>query len=226
MMRMTIAANLAALRQTIATTAAQNGRDPSSVGLVAVSKTQPVAVIQQAIDAGQRYFGENRVQEAQRKFPALRTAYPDLQLHLIGPLQTNKVEGAVSLFDVIETLDRPKLAAALALAIHKLQRSPRMLIEVNIGAEPQKAGILPDVLPDFLTQCRDEYGLTIHGLMCIPPQELDPVPFFTALRRLADQHHLVQCSMGMSRDYQAAIQCGSTEVRVGTAIFGERLTAH
>jgi pyridoxal phosphate enzyme (YggS family) len=222
---MTIADTILALRQSLATTATQSGRYPADIDLIAVSKTQPPAAIMAAIAAGQRVFGENRVQEAWRKFMPLRPLYPDLRLHLIGPLQTNKAEDAVSLFDVIETLDRPKLAAALAQAIAKLQRTPKLLIEVNIGAEPQKAGVLPDTLPDFLQHCQDNHGLTIDGLMCIPPHGQDPTPYFTQLRQLADRHHLPQRSMGMSADYQTAIRCGATAIRVGTAIFGARQPA-
>lgn len=214
--------NLSQLRDTIQKAAIACGRAPEGIDLIAVSKTQPLSLIMDALAAGQRHFGENRVQEAQQKFPALRQDFPDICLHLIGALQTNKAEAAVELFDVIETLDRPKLAAAIAAAMRKTGRQPRLYVEVNIGEEPQKAGILPDALPEFLMECRDRHGLPISGLMCIPPQNLDPTPYFTHLVRLADQHALPHRSMGMSNDYKTAITCGATAVRVGTAIFGVR----
>lgn len=214
--------NLIAIRGQIEATARQAQRDPASIQLVAISKTHPVEKIQEAIAAGQRCFGENRVQEAQQKFSGLRAQNPDLALHLIGALQTNKAEAAVQLFDVIETLDRPKLAKTLADAMRKTGRRPRLYVEVNIGEEPQKAGILPQLLPEFLATCRDEHGLAICGLMCLPPAGRDPVPFFEQLRRLADRHALPHRSMGMSSDFSQAIQCGATAVRIGTAIFGSR----
>ena len=170
--------------------------------------------------AGQYCFGENRVQEAAEKFAALRT--PELELHLIGPLQTNKAEAAVRLFDVIQTLDRAKLAAALAKAIQKTGCHPRLYVEINSGREAQKAGIAPEALDDFLHLCRDVYALTVTGLMCIPPQTDDPVPHFRLLKGLADRHALPHISMGMSADFSQAIACGATEVRIGTAIFGAR----
>ena len=190
--------------------------------LIAVSKTQDAMAITAALDAGQRMFGENRVQEAEAKFPALRIAYPDIQLHLIGALQTNKAQDAVELFDVIQTLDRPQLADALAKAIRKTGRTPRIYIEVNIGKEPQKAGIAPDRVSDFLIYCRNVYGLNIGGLMCIPPLGLEARPFFRQMRTLADRLSLPHLSMGMSGDFETAVECGATEVRVGTAIFGTR----
>jgi len=193
-----------------------------SATLVAVSKTQGIDAIREALDAGQRLFGENRVQEAQRKFPALRAAYPDIELHLIGPLQTNKAQDAVELFDVIQTLDRPALADALAKAIDKSGRAPKLYIEINIGKEPQKSGVVPDRVDAFLAYCRDRCGLTISGLMCIPPQGLDPRPFFREMRQMADRLHLPHISIGMSGDFETAIDCGATEVRIGSAIFGER----
>ncbi len=214
--------NLSFIREKIATAAFKAGRDPGGVRLVAVSKFHPVEAITEALQAGQTRFGENRVQEAAAKFPALRRAHPGLELHLIGPLQTNKAEAAVELFDVIQTLDRPALAAALAKAIRKTGQSPRLYIEVNLGREPQKAGVMPEALDDFLRQCRDEHGLSPCGLMCIPPHGEDPAPHFRALKTLADRHTLAHVSMGMSADYEAAIACGATEVRIGTALFGER----
>jgi pyridoxal phosphate enzyme (YggS family) len=178
--------------------------------------------VQAALAAGQRLFGENRVQEAAGKFPALRDAYPELRLHIIGPLQTNKARDAVRLADVIETLDRPKLATALAEAMEKEGRRPELLIQVNTGHEPQKAGILPTEADAFIRTCREAYRLPIIGLMCIPPADQDPVPHFTLLAQLARAHGLPTLSMGMSGDFEAAIQNGATHVRVGSAIFGAR----
>lgn len=198
------------------------GRDPCEVELVAVSKTHGAAAVLSALAAGQRLFGENRVQEAKAKFAGLRESWPDLRLHLIGPLQTNKVEDAVALFDVIETVDRPKLAMALGKALVRLGRQPNLLVEVNIGREPQKAGVRPEDLADFLRLCREEAGLEIAGLMCIPPVAEDPVPHFQALAGLARAQGLTRLSMGMSQDFVAAIAAGATEIRVGSAIFGER----
>lgn len=207
-----IAANLAFIRSRA-----------KGAALIAVSKTRSLDEIREALNAGQRLFGENRVQEAQTKFPALRAAYPDLELHLIGPLQTNKAQAAVELFDVIQTLDRPSLAEALAKAIRKTKRTPRLYIEVNIGAEAQKSGILPDQLENFLAHCRDACGLSVSGLMCIPPHGEDPRPYFNAMRELAKKEKLPHLSMGMSEDFEMAVECGATEIRVGTAIFGKRL---
>jgi pyridoxal phosphate enzyme (YggS family) len=217
-----IAAQLAAVRQRIADAARAAGRDPRSVALVAVSKTHGAAAVRAAIAAGQRLFGENRVQEAQAKFPALKAEFPDLLLHLIGPLQTNKVKDAVALFDVIETLDRPKLAEKLAEEMNRSGRRPRCYIQVNIGREPQKAGIGAGDLGALLALCRDDYRLPVVGLMCIPPADKDPAPFFAAMCELARSHHLPILSMGMSGDFPAAIAAGASHVRVGTAIFGTR----
>lgn len=190
--------------------------------LIAVSKTQSAETIRAALNAEQRLFGENRVQEAQKKFPLLRQDFPDIELHLIGPLQTNKAADAIALFDVIQTLDRPSLAEVLAREIRKAGKPPRLYIEVNIGQEPQKAGIAPEDTEKFLSLCRNEYGLLISGLMCIPPEGKEPRPYFEALRKLANQLALPHLSMGMSADFEAAIACGATEVRIGTAIFGHR----
>ncbi|MDD3370329.1 MAG: YggS family pyridoxal phosphate-dependent enzyme [Alphaproteobacteria bacterium] len=190
--------------------------------LIAVSKTQSAEAVREALAAGQRIFGENRVQEAQAKFPPLRGDFPDLELHLIGALQTNKAADAVALFDVIQTLDRPKLADAVAKAIQKTGKRPRFYIEINIGREPQKAGIAPEDAEDFLAYCRTACQLDIAGLMCIPPEEQDPAPYFKELRALATRLGLPHISMGMSADYETAIACGATEVRVGTALFGKR----
>src|SRR6185437_13304049 len=182
-----IAANLVALRRKIAAAAAAAQRDPRAVELVAVSKTQPAAAVEAALAAGQRLFGENRVQEAQAKYPPLKARYPDLRLHLIGPLQTNKVKEAVALFDVIETVDRPRLAEALAKEMARQNRSLDCFIEVNIGAEAQKAGIAPDEAADFIAECRSRWKLRVQGLMCIPPEGQDPVSFFMKLHEIARQ---------------------------------------
>jgi len=217
-----IAARLKTVQDRIEAAARAAGRDPRSVALVAVSKTHGIRAVRQALAAGQRIFGENRVQEAASKFPQLRAEYPDLQLHLIGPLQTNKVKDAVALFDVIETVDRPKLAAELAKEMQKAGRRPRCYIQVNIGNEPQKAGVAPHDISALLALSRDEYRLPIVGLMCIPPADEDPTPYFTQMAALAKAHHLPILSQGMSGDFPAAIAAGATHVRVGTAIFGTR----
>lgn len=217
-----IAARLNTVRTAIAGAAAAAGRDPKSVTLVAVGKNHGAGAIAEAIAAGQRVFGENRVQEAASKFPALKTRYPDLSLHLIGPLQTNKVRDAVALFDVIETVDRPKLAEKLAEEVRRTGRRPAFYIQVNIGAEPQKAGIGVAELDGLLALCRDSFHLPITGLMCIPPAGRDPGSYFVQLAALARGHGLGHLSMGMSGDYPAAIAAGATHVRVGTAIFGSR----
>jgi len=216
-----IAANLADVKARIAAAAHAAGRDPASVTLVAVSKTHDAAAIAATIAAGQRCFGENRVQEAQAKYPALRALHPGLELHLIGPLQTNKVKEAVALFDVIETLDRPKLAEALLREMARQQKQPRLLIEINTGAEPQKAGVAPQNADAFIAECRHG-GLAIDGLMCVPPAAEEPALHFALLREIARRNGLTQLSMGMSSDYETAIRFGATHVRVGTAIFGAR----
>ena len=198
------------------------GRPAGAVRLVAVSKTHPAERIRPVLAAGHRLFGENRVQEAASKFPALRQDYPDLELHLSGPLQTNKVREAVALFDVIESLDRLKLAAALAAEFKRQDRRPALYVQVNTGAEPQKAGIAPADVDAFLTACRDDYGLAPVGLMCIPPADDAPTPHFALLRDLAERHGLAVLSMGMSGDYAEAVRTGATHVRIGTAIFGVR----
>jgi pyridoxal phosphate enzyme (YggS family) len=213
---------LAAVRRRVAEAAVAAGRDARSVALVAVSKTHDANAVRQALLAGQRIFGENRVQEAAAKFPVLKAEYPDLILHLIGPLQTNKVKEAVALFDVIETVDRPKLAEKLAQAMHDSGRRPRCYIQVNIGNEPQKAGASAQDVGPLLALCRDDYRLPIVGLMCIPPAGLDPAPFFNQLAELGGRYRLPILSMGMSGDFPAAIAAGATHVRVGSAIFGTR----
>ena len=217
-----IAANLAVVRSRIEAAARAVGRAPESVTLVAVSKTHPAPHMHDALVAGHRVFGENRVQEAQAKYPALREAFPDLVLHLIGPLQTNKVRDAVALCDVIETVDRPRLAEALAREMERSGRRLPCLIEVNTGEEPQKSGIFPAAADDFIVECRDRLDLQIRGLMCVPPLDEEPAPHFALLREIARRTGLGLLSMGMSADFEKAIRFGATHVRVGTAIFGAR----
>lgn len=220
-----IADRFAQVRGRIAEATKAAGRDPASVVLTAVSKTQGAQALQAALDAGQRVFGENRVQEAQGHWAARRGALPDLELRLIGPLQTNKALEAVELFDVIETLDRERLAAALAAAMTRAGRRPSVLVQVNTGAEPQKAGVLPGDADALIAAACDRYGLKVEGLMCIPPADEDPAPHFALLAAIAARNGLGVLSMGMSGDYQMAIAAGATHVRVGSALFGERNTA-
>jgi pyridoxal phosphate enzyme (YggS family) len=210
------------IKERIWLAARNHGRDPASVELVAVTKTFAAASILPVIFQGHRYFGENRVQEAMHKWPALRERFPDIELHLIGPLQSNKAREAVALFDCIETLDRPKLAAALAAEIQRQGRTPKLLIQVNIGAEPQKAGVASADTAKFVAQCQREFGLSVSGLMCIPPLEDDPLPHFQSLAALRGRLALSDLSMGMSSDFEIAIHAGATIVRVGSAIFGIR----
>lgn len=217
-----IAATLSAVRGRIAEAARRAGRLPSEVTLVAVSKTHPAALIADALAAGQAVFGENRVQEAAAKFPTLREAHPALRLHLIGPLQTNKARDAVRLADTIESLDRPRLADALLDAIGREGRTPQLLVQVNVGDEPQKAGIPRADADAFIEDCRARFGQALCGLMCIPPAGGDPGPHFAWLAACAAQHGLAQLSMGMSGDFETAIAQGATHVRVGSAIFGTR----
>jgi pyridoxal phosphate enzyme (YggS family) len=217
-----IAANLARILYRIAEATARANRPAGSVQLVAVSKTNPAEAVAEALAAGQLLFGENRVQEAQGKFPALRPAHPAMRLHIIGALQTNKARDAVALADVIESLDRPRLAVALAEAMAKEGRRPDLLVQVNTGDESQKAGIPRAEADAFIRACREEHGLPVQGLMCIPPAEGDPRPHFHFLAELAAKHGLGVLSMGMSGDFEAAIACGATHVRVGSAIFGAR----
>ena len=217
-----IAANLADVRGRIASAAISAGRTPASVNLVAVSKTHPAETVREALAAGHRVFGENRVQEAQAKYPALREDFPDLALHLIGPLQTNKARDAVTLFDVIESIGRPRLAEALAKEMERSGRRLPCLIEVNTGEEPQKAGIFPGEADDFIVECRDRLGLPIEGLMCVPPVDEEPALHFALLREIARRTGLALLSMGMSADFEKAIRFGATHVRVGSAIFGAR----
>ena len=206
----------------IAQACVEAARDPSSVTLTAVSKTQGPEALEAALATGQRVFGENRVQEAQSHWAERRAAFPDLELRLIGPLQTNKAIEAVELFDVIETLDREKLAAALSAAMARTGRRPRILVQVNTGAEPQKAGVRPADVDALIAAARDVHGLSVEGLMCIPPADEAPEPHFVLLAQIAARNGLSVLSMGMSGDYQIAISCGATHVRVGSALFGER----
>jgi PLP dependent protein len=215
---------LAEVRQHIAAAARAAGRDPAAVTLVAVSKTHGADRVRELLDAGQRVFGENRVQEAEEKFPALKAEYPDLKLHLIGPLQTNKAREAVALFDVIESVDRERLAATLAKEMARVGRRPDCYIQVNTGEEPQKAGVLPGEVDAFVAACRDTHKLPIAGLMCIPPVDEEPAPHFALLAKMAARNGLSTISMGMSADYETAIRLGATHVRVGTALFGQRGT--
>ena len=218
----TAAANLAQVRSRIAQAARDVERAPQDVTLVCVSKTFEPEAILPVIAAGQRIFGENRVQEAKRKWPLLQREHADLELHLIGPLQSNKVREAIELFDVIETVDRSKIAEALADAIQKTGRQPRLFVQVNTGAEPQKAGILPQEADGFIAACRTAYGLTVSGLMCIPPLDEQVSPHFALLNMIAARNGIGALSMGMSADFERAIQLGATHVRVGSAIFGHR----
>ncbi|MGD9878775.1 MAG: YggS family pyridoxal phosphate-dependent enzyme [Reyranella sp.] len=213
---------LAAVRQRIAAAAKEAGRDPASVTLVAVSKTHGADRVRELLQAGQRIFGENRVQEAEGKFPALKAEYPDLELHLIGPLQTNKAREAVALFDVIQSVDRERLAAALAKEMARAGRHPRCYIQVNTGEEAQKAGVAPADVDAFVAACRDTYKLPVVGLMCIPPVDEEPALHFALLAKMAARNGLTSVSMGMSADYETAVKLGATHVRVGTALFGER----
>lgn len=219
---MSVEENLRDVQARIAKAVKQADREPDSVQLVAVSKTFEAEHIRPAIALGQRVFGENRVQEAQGKWPELKGETPGIELHLIGPLQSNKAAEAVALFDVIETVDREKIARALAAEMTKQDRHPRLYIQVNTGLEPQKAGIAPDDVAAFVKLCRDELGLSIEGLMCIPPAEEYPGPHFALLAKLAAENGIDRLSMGMSGDFEAAIPMGATSVRVGSAIFGSR----
>lgn len=213
---------LAAVRAEIARACRDAGRDPASVTLIAVAKTFGADAIEPVISAGQRVFGENRVQEAKAKWPALRARHGDLELHLVGSLQSNKAREAVALFDAIHSVDRASLAAALAKEIAVQARRPLLFVEINTGAEPQKAGVQPQDADTFLAACRDRYGLAISGLMCIPPLDEAPAPHFALTAQIARRNGLALLSMGMSADFATAIAFGATHVRIGTAIFGER----
>jgi len=210
------------VKQRIEQACRENGRDPAAVTLIAVSKTFAADAIVPVIDAGQRVFGENRVQEAKAKWPPLKERHPDLALHLIGTLQSNKAKEAIALFDAIHSVDRPSLCAALAKEIDKQKRRPILFVEVNTGGEPQKSGVLPEDTDAFLRACREAYGLRIEGLMCIPPHAEAPAPHFALTAKIARRNGLELLSMGMSADFPIAIAFGATHVRVGTAIFGER----
>lgn len=217
---------LAEVKSAIAAAAAAAKRPGGSVTLVAVSKTFPIEAIEPVLAAGQRVFGENYVQDAKGKWPDLRARYPDAEVHMIGPLQSNKAKEAVALFDVIETLDRPSLAKELAKEVAKARdagaRVPRFLVQVNTGAEPQKGGVLPEEADAFIRACRETYELAVEGVMCIPPADEPPAPHFALLATIARRNGLTIVSMGMSADYPVAIAMGATHVRVGSAIFGTR----
>lgn len=213
---------LAAVRAEIASACRDAKRDPASVTLVAVSKTFDASAIVPVIGEGQRVFGENRVQETQGKWPALKAQHPDMELHLIGALQSNKAKEAVMLFDAIHAVDRASLCAALAKEIQKQGRAPQLFVEINTGAEPQKAGVLPEGADEFLRACRETYDLKIAGLMCIPPAQEAPAPHFALTAKIAARNGLKLLSMGMSADFDIAIRFGATHVRVGSAIFGAR----
>ncbi|MEI5668860.1 YggS family pyridoxal phosphate-dependent enzyme [Bosea sp. CCNWLW174] len=217
-----VVARLQETRTAIARAARDFGRKPESVTLVAVSKTKPVEMIVPVLGAGQIDFGENYVQEAKEKWPALRERFPQARVHMIGPLQSNKARDAVALFDVIQSLDRESLAKELAREIERAGKAPLLIVQLNTGAEPQKGGVLPGEADAFLELCRSRYGLTIAGLMCIPPAHDPPSPHFALLGKIAERNGLETLSMGMSADYEAAIQLGATHVRVGSAIFGAR----
>ena len=219
---MTIIDRLDATRSAIARAAQDCGRDPAAVTLVCVTKTFPAEDVVPLLEAGHRVYGENRVQEAMGKWPSLRERFPDIELHLIGPLQSNKTREAVETFDVIQSVDREKIAKALAEEIARSGKHPRLFVQVNTGAEPQKAGILPQGADAFLAFCRESCGLSIEGLMCVPPVDEQASPHFALLADIAARNGLHQLSMGMSSDYELAIQLGATYVRVGSAIMGVR----
>jgi PLP dependent protein len=213
---------LAAVEQEIARACKEANRDRVSVTLVAVSKTFGADAIAPVIEAGQRVFGENRVQEAKTKWPGLISAHPGLALHLIGPLQSNKAKEAVALFDAIHSVDRPSICQALAKEIESQNKRPQLFVQLNTGEEPQKAGVAPSEADAFIASCRDNYGLSISGLMCIPPVDQAPAPHFALTAKVAARNGLKNLSMGMSADFATAIQFGATHVRVGSAIFGHR----
>ena len=215
-------ANLARIRARLNAAAEEAGRKPEDITVIAVSKNHGAEAILPLLEAGHRVFGENRVQEAMGKWPALKERYPDIELHLIGPLQTNKAKEAVAFFDVIETVDRPKLARILSEEMARQAKILRLLVQVNTGEEEQKAGAAPQDADAFIAQCRNEFGLAIDGLMCIPPAEEAPAPHFALLAKIAARNGLKTLSMGMSGDYEIAATLGATHVRVGTEIFGAR----
>jgi pyridoxal phosphate enzyme (YggS family) len=217
-----VAERIRAVRARIADAARAVGRDSAAVTLVAVGKAQPEERIQAALAAGQRVFGENYVQEAKARWAEARAAWPGLQLHMVGPVQTNKVKDVVALFDVVETLDRPKLAEALAREMARQARRPACFVQVNTGEEVQKAGVWPAQADAFIATCRDDLGLPVVGLMAIPPEDEEPSLHFALLAKIAARNGLAQLSMGMSADFEIAVQFGATHVRIGSAIFGER----
>ncbi len=218
------AQHLADVKSRIAEAARASGREPAAITLVAVSKTHGADRVRELLAAGQRVFGENRVQEAEEKFPALKAEFPDLELHLIGPLQTNKARDAVALFDVIESVDRERLAVALAKEMERLGKRPQCFIQVNTGEEPQKAGVMPADVDAFVKACREAHKLPVVGLMCIPPVDEEPALHFALLAKMAARNGLAKVSMGMSADYETAVRQGATHVRVGSALFGARHT--
>lgn len=219
---MTIIDRYNGAKAAIARAATDCGRDPAAVTLVCVTKTFPAEDVVPLLEAGHRVFGENRVQEAMGKWPALREKFPGVELHLIGPLQSNKTKEAVETFDVIQSVDREKIAAALAEEMHKQGKRPRLFVQVNTGAEPQKAGVLPQEADAFIALCREKHGLEISGLMCVPPVDEQASPHFALLADIAKRNGLGELSMGMSSDFELAIQLGATYVRIGSAIMGAR----
>ena len=218
-----IPGRIAKISQQIASIAVKAGRDPEAINLMAVSKYHPAKAVRAALGCGHRLFGENRVQEAVQKYPELKAIHPDLRIHLIGPLQTNKVRQAAALFDVIETLDRPKLARALVKERDRTGQCPEVFIQINTGQEPQKSGINPSEADQFIKQVREEFKLPLTGLMCIPPANEEPAMHFALLAECALRHDITKLSMGMSADFEKAICLGSTEVRLGKSIFGPRV---
>lgn len=219
---MRIPSQLAHVREAVAQSETEAGREEGSVTLIAVSKTFDEEQIRPALEAGQRVFGENRVQEAKGKWPSMREDFLDAELHLIGPLQSNKAKEAVALFDVIHTVDRKKIARAIRVEMEKQGKQVDLFVQINTGSEPQKAGIVPEEADDFIAFCQVELGLSIRGLMCIPPVEDNPKAHFKLLRKIAKRNDIKELSMGMSADYPEAIRQGATFVRVGSAIFGQR----
>lgn len=213
---------LGRIRARIAAAEREAGRPAGAVTLVAITKTFEAPAIQPLIEEGQRVFGENRVQEAQQKWPEMTRAHPDIALHLVGPLQSNKTKEAVALFSAIHSVDRDSLCAALAKEASKQGRCPQLFVQINTGAEPQKAGVLPEAADAFIARCRTEFGLSIEGAMCIPPVDESPAPHFALTQKIAARNGLAFLSMGMSSDFEIAIQCGATHVRVGSALFGHR----
>lgn len=217
-----IAANFETVRTAITNAAATVDRDPGSVNLIAVSKTHPAQTIMDALVSGHRLYGENRIQEAQEKWPGLKEEFADTELHLIGGLQTNKVKAALELFDVIHTVDRPKLAMAIAREADRHGKMPACFVQINTGEEAQKGGVMPLEADDFIARCRDEYGLPLAGLMCIPPVDEEPSLHFALLKKIARRNGIEGLSMGMSHDFELAVEMGATHIRVGTALFGPR----